>query len=361
MRDKRPVDELTIEELERVLAMKKREERQKRMQKMRRDGRVVDNSAQPPALAEMPPAFVPPMMPAEPSNSDGAPANGTNGDTPEIMPYRAEASPNGAGPSFEDEPYDPLDDFDGKKEHERAWRRFVNGLLLVVEVCAVLGLVGIGVNLVQTIGKLESETANAAAIADQQRRAGIPTLAPTPVLTLQAVVLPTGHTFTPSGAPQFNYDEIPQHLLALVQDQIIAPPPRRPPPTDDTPLRLIIPKLNVDQTIVQGVDWEALKLGIGQMQNGATPNADVSNVVLAAHNDIYGEYFRHLDQLESGDQFQIQTRGQIYNYTVSSFDIVAPTDVSVMDARGGPTATLISCYPYQVNSQRIVVFATRDT
>ena len=36
--------------------------------------------------------------------------------------------------------------------------------------------------------------------------------------------------------------------------------------------------------------------------------------------------------------------------------IVEPTGVSVMDPAPRPTVILISCYPYLVNTQRIVVF-----
>ena len=42
MRDKRTVEELSIEELERALTIKRREERQKKMERMKRAGRVVD-------------------------------------------------------------------------------------------------------------------------------------------------------------------------------------------------------------------------------------------------------------------------------------------------------------------------------
>lgn len=352
MRDKRPVDELSIEELERVLSVRKREERQKRMQKMRRDGRVVVEAAPPPTpVAERPvDTFVPPPIPAEPVAAS----------RPQAATPAKPVSTHAGGLRFDDD----LDDMDysaPSEEGERAWKRFVNGALLFVEVAAVIGLVFLGVNLFTTIGKLEEETASAAALADEQRRAVLPTIAPTPQLTLEAVVLPGGHVFTDSGAPQFNYAEVPSHLLTMVQDQIIQPPPRRPPPTDETPLRLIIPKLNIDQTIIQGVDWEAMRQGIGQLPNGTTPVDQDGNVVLAAHNDIYGEYFRHLDQLVAGDQFQIQTSSQIYTYTVQNWDIVAPTDVHVMERRGGAVATLISCYPYQVNTERIVVFATLDS
>ena len=37
--------------------------------------------------------------------------------------------------------------------------------------------------------------------------------------------------------------------------------------------------------------------------------------------------------------------------------VVEPTAVEVMASTGSPTVTLISCYPYLVDKQRIVVFA----
>jgi sortase A len=324
------------------------------MQKLRKEGRVVMDAPPPaaPAPPKQPPSFVPPAMPPEPvtATAGGMPAS------TDAKPFSPTKS---AGLHFEDE----LDDYDyapPSAEGERVWKRFVNSSLLLVEVAAVIGLVFLGVNLFTAINGLERETANAAAIADQQRRATIPTIAPTPQITLEAVVLPGGHTFTDSGAPTFNYSEVPSHLLPLVQDLVIAPPPRRPPPTDNTAVRLIVPQIEVDQTIIQGVDWEALRQGIGQLQNSTTPADVEGNLVLVAHNDIYGEYFRHLDQLEAGDQFQIQTATQIFTYTVSHWELVEPNEVQVMDARGGATATLISCYPYQVDNKRIVVYATRN-
>ena len=79
--------------------------------------------------------------------------------------------------------------------------------------------------------------------------------------------------------------------------------------------------------------------------------------MLSAHNDIYGDLFRHLDDLEPGDQIIISTFSQRYTYTVREYQILRPSDVWVMDPTHNPTATLISCYPYQVDTQRIVVFA----
>lgn len=325
MRDKRPVDELSIEELERILAIRKREERMKRLKRMEKVGRVIETASPQPRPA---------IAPTTASNLSAT-------------------AHTDSTPAFVEE-----SDFLARPKDDRLWRIFVDRSLLLVELAAVVGLLVIAFGLFNVIGQLETETKAAQQLAEEQRRAGIPTIAPTPQLRLSQFVLPGGHTPpTQPGGGQFNIEEVPVHLRSLVQEQVLNPLIERPPATDETPLRIIIPKINVDQTIVQGTDWEALKLGVGQVLNGATPNNPTANVVLAAHNDIYGEIFRHLDQLEVGDQFQIQTRAKIYTYTVTGREVVNPDAVWVMDSRGRSTATLISCYPYQVNTKRIIIFA----
>jgi sortase A len=234
-------------------------------------------------------------------------------------------------------------------------------VLIAIEAAAVIGLVVIGANLFGAVRSLERETASAQALADEQRRLGVPTIAPTPSLRMESYVLPGGHTISDSGSVEFNYNEVPSHLLPLVESQWIRPVAARPQATDETALALVVPALNLNQTIVQGVDWEALKQGVGQLVNGVDPGDDVGNLVLAAHNDVYGETFRYLDQLSAGDNFQIQTRSTVYTYVVTDVLFVDPDDVDVLANRSGATATLISCYPYRVNTQRIVVFADRIT
>lgn len=355
MADKRSVDDLSIEELERVLAIKKREARQDQLRRMRRTGRVIEpeQPASPPTVDPIQP---PPQQPIH-SNSQ-LPSEMVSIPASSVEKRKVK-------PEFEDD----IGDVKANKSKNKttdadnsAWRKVMDISLVFIEIAAVLGLILIGVEMLNGIGILQQETAEAQRIAEEKLRESIPTLEPTPQLQLTNVVLPTGHT-PPNqvGGGQFNFDEIPAQMRALVADQVFLPPDiERPPPTDETPLILRIPKINVDHSIVQGVDWEALKLGIGQVQNGFTPSDSNGNIVLAAHNDIYGELFRYLDQLEPGDQFQIQTKDRLYNYTITGWDIYEPTDVHVMESRGKAGATLISCYPYQVSTQRIVVFADLD-
>jgi sortase A len=337
MRDKRTVDELSVEELERILVIKKRQERQQKLERMQRAGRVVNPELPKPSPPNAAPNELPPILAKA---SATAPA-----------PVVREAAPR-----FEDD-----GDLTPQRDRRaRFWRSFTNQSLLLVEVLAVVGLLFLGYQMIGGLNRLQKETASAQALADEQRRASIPTLVPTPQLQLNQIVLPGGHTPpTAPGGARFNYEEIPANLLPLVQNQINAPVISRPPPSRETALEVNIPKLNVNQTIVQGTDWEALKLGIGQLQNGINPRDEQGNLVLSAHNDIYGEYFRHLDQLAEGDQFTVRTQTSYFTYRVTHWALYKPTDVGVLDPRGGATATLISCYPYQVNDKRIVVFAVR--
>jgi len=359
MRDKRPVDELTIEELERVLAIRRREARQTQLKRMKADGRVIAQPEPAPAKrAELPAPEAPPLDPIEqalkadlfPEPETVAPPQPANGARPQVRTL----------PHFEDDHAGGTRPNTAGQRGDDGWRRFVNGALLLVEMAAVAGLIFLGVQLVGSINTLEDETRQAQAMSNATRQASLPTIAPTPTLRLDQVVLPGGHTIDPiTNSVDFNYDEIPGHLLPLVRSQIRQPVIERPEITDEDALRVIIPRLNLDEAIVPGTDFEALKMGVGRELNGATPSDNTGNVVLAAHNDVYGELFRHLDQLEPGDRFQIQTQSRTFTYVITHWELVEPTDVHVMEDQGRPTATLISCYPYRVNNQRIVVFAER--
>ena len=110
--------------------------------------------------------------------------------------------------------------------------------------------------------------------------------------------------------------------------------------------------------MVQGDGWEQLKQGVGQHINTANPG-EPGNMVLSAHNDIFGEIFRHLDKLQVGDEVIVFTNIRSYRYVIDlETQVVEPTFIEVMGQTKDPTVTLISCYPYLVNDQRIVVKAT---
>ena len=353
MRDKRPVDELSVEELEHILAIKKREERMQRMERMQRSGRVIEVEA-PPEVEPPPPAE--PAAPPAPDPVAAALASLTQPVIHETPPPVGADPRVEAAPRFEDNAeVTPAQ----RQTTKRKRRRVVDRVLLLIEVIAVVMIAVIGLNLLSAIGRLDQESASAQARAEELNRQTVPTIAPTAEIRLENIVLPDGHSFAADGSPQFNYNEVPAQFYPRIQSEWIQPVLNRPPQTSETALALIVPKLNLNATIVQGVDWEALKQGVGQVPNGVNPGDDYGNIAFAAHNDIYGKLFQHLDQLQTGDTFQIQTRTTVYTYSVTQQSLVEPNDVSVLQNRQGATATLISCYPYQVDNKRIVIFADR--
>lgn len=223
-------------------------------------------------------------------------------------------------------------------------RRLLDSLLLVVEVCAVVGLVLILLSGLDVLGQLNREFAQGLVQ---------PTLTPTPLF--EAVVLPSGHT--PPNAPggsRPNDAEIPAHLRPLVQSigQVTIPTPG-----PEQAIRIQIPAIAVDSKIVQGDDWEQLKMGVGQHIASANPG-EKGNVVLSAHDDIYGEIFKNIDRLKPGDQVIVFTNLRSYTYVVmSNPQVVEPSQVEFLSPTTDPIVTMISCYPYLVDSKRIVVRA----
>jgi sortase A len=216
--------------------------------------------------------------------------------------------------------------------------------LLFIEVAAVVGLLWVLFSGVGVLRLLNQEVAEA---LDGGQAAATP--------RITAVVLPSGHTPpTSPGGAQPNEAEIPQHLRPLVQN---LPAVVIPTPGPEQASTIFIPALwEFPAPVVQGDGWEQLKKGVGQ-HIGSTDPGRPGNLVLSAHNDIFGELFRHLDRLQPGDEIVLTTATREFVYRVTGTEIVEPTDVRVMDPTNRPTVTLVSCYPYLVDTERIVVFA----
>lgn len=282
------VEDLSLEDLRHLMVQKRRAIRQARLEHFRRTGRLVRAD------------WLPPV--------EQAPLSATD-ETPQPSPKN----------------------------------RFLDRLLLAIEILAVIGLIGVLLNGLGLIRTLNQEVA--AALRPET---------PTPTPLLMAVVLPSGHTPPDAfGNTRPNEAEIPEHLRPVYQSLANLPIPT---PGPAQAVRIQIPAISVDAPVVQGDGWEQLKKGVGQHIPSANPGEN-GNVVLSAHNDVYGEIFRDLDRLQPGDQVILYTRQRSYVYIVERILIVEPTTVEVMASTGAPTVTLISCYPYLVDSHRIVVIA----
>lgn len=298
-RRKRSAEDLSVDELRQLLIEKRRSERHKRLDHYRRTGRVILVESAPPAS---------PLEAVTIEGYDGEPLLTEGG--------AAKPSPS------------------------RVW---LDRLLFLIEVAAVVGLVWIIYNGVNLMRSLNTEVA---AVLVQ------PTPSPTPLIS--AVVLPSGHTPPTNGVTHFNDAEIPEHLRPLVQSLAEIPLPTASP---QHAVNIKITAINVFAPVVQGDGWEQLKKGVGQHINSVNPG-DTGNIVLSAHNDVYGEIFRDLDKLKPGDEVILYTQQKAYTYIIRQTQIVEPTQVEVMAPTHDPVVTLISCYPYMVDKQRIVITAS---
>lgn len=322
MPDRRSVDELTVEELEQILIIKRREARAERMRHLREIGRLSTDAPLPHEdLSEIRPVTAPSRTGAEP---------------PRQRQVSYDVEPLGRWKRWRWK-RDKAKQERGRVDRSRLGR-LRDRLLLVLEVGALLGLVVVLVSSLLNLRFLNEEYAQAS------QPPVAPTVEPTP---LASGVLPGGHS------PPEEPGSIPRHLRDLVEGQ--APPVVSiPTPGPQAPTHLVIPAINVDALVVEGDSWEQLKLGVGHHLGSADPG-ERGNMVLSAHNDIYGETFRHLADLELGDEVTVYAGEQPYRYVVTAKQIVEPTAVEVLAPTTKPVVTLISCYPYMVDSHRIVV------
>jgi sortase A len=367
MRDKRPVDELSIEELERILIMRRREVRQERLRRYDERGRRVA-----PVPSPTPTAADAPEEPA-----------------PEPTPQRHEAAQDLAPleppvtyditddmPRFEDDDDGEIEILAPRKPKRPASipaaapaaprrRSTFDRLLLGVEVLAVIGIIGVlvvGGYLIATendkIEALEQKSADIQREAEAMRA----TATPAPVLSvrLSDYVLPGGH-YSPNetcGGEACNLEELPESVRPLAMAQLnSAPQAALITPQPISPVQIEIPAIGVNASIYGGDDWYSLQKGVGHLLGSANPG-ESANMVLTAHNDIYGEIFRDLQLLEPGDEVRVMANNRRwYTYVVRDKDIVNPDDTWVLARGNQPIVTLITCHPYRVDTHRMVIFA----
>jgi len=322
MKDRRTVDELSIEELEELLRVRKREERLRRLRDRDEEADLLDPLA--------PPKKNGPAPPAPPSGHRRFQNTGATSQ------YRARAVPD----SDLDGEREPVEE--AVKEHSFRihWGWLRDRGLLVVELGVLAALVLVLIASLTTLRQVNQSSSRAQVM---------PTLTPTPPIQ---VILPGGHTppDSPGGAAP---EEIPSHLRHLVSAVTPLPVPTSGP---EQATRIQIPVIDVDAPVVEGDDWETLKRGAGHHVGSANPG-ERGNCVISAHNDIFGEIFRDLPDLGLGDEVIVHTASRAYRYVVTQKRIIEPTEVEVMEPTSSPVLTLISCYPYGIDTHRIVVVA----
>ena len=139
-----------------------------------------------------------------------------------------------------------------------------------------------------------------------------------------------------------------------------APGATTPAPPAGTPLGyLAIPRIGLDDVIVEGVAAAQLRGGPGHYPGTALPG-QAGNAAVAGHRTTYAAPFSQLQALQVGDPVYVLTGQGRFRYSVVSTRAVAPTDVAVLDQTPSAQLTLTTCNPRYSASQRLVVVADFD-
>jgi sortase A len=138
------------------------------------------------------------------------------------------------------------------------------------------------------------------------------------------------------------------------------PPPARAPEPRIELGRFRIPELGLDTTLLKGVSLTVLDQGPGHWPGTALPGG-WGNTVVSAHRTSHGGPFRHLDQLDVGDEVVFEVEGVTHTYRVTGSEIVDPYALWIIDQKPGRTLTMFACHPPGSTKERIVVYGELQT
>ena len=131
---------------------------------------------------------------------------------------------------------------------------------------------------------------------------------------------------------------------------------------DDVMANIQIPAINVNLPIYHGTSEEILKKGVGHLENTSLPvGGNGTHAVLSAHRGLASaKLFTDLNKLKSGDKIIINVLNETLVYEVYDIEIVDPDNVDSLRAvQNQDIITLVTCTPYGINTQRLLVHARR--
>ena len=125
---------------------------------------------------------------------------------------------------------------------------------------------------------------------------------------------------------------------------------------------LEIPRIDVDLPIYHGTSQEVLAAGVGHLEGSSLPVGGTgTRCVLTGHRGLPGSrLFTRLDELREGDLLFLRILGEVLAYRVSEIAVIEPEDVERLRLEEGQDLlSLVTCTPYGINTERLVVTGTR--
>ena len=123
-----------------------------------------------------------------------------------------------------------------------------------------------------------------------------------------------------------------------------------------------IPKIGVKLPIYHGSSQEVLAQGAGHLYGTDLPvGGKTRHTVVTAHTGLpNATMFDDLLEIKKGDFFYFDVQGETLRYKVFRISVVDPHDIRLLQReKGRDLATLLTCTPYGVNTQRLLVTGYR--
>jgi sortase A len=145
------------------------------------------------------------------------------------------------------------------------------------------------------------------------------------------------------------------------QDSLPTGPPVLAPetaaPAEGQPVGDIrIPKIGINQIVVEGTNTQDLRKGPGHYTGTPLPG-QAGNAAIAGHRTTYGHPFYNLDGVDPGDPIVLTTDQGVFVYDAQKSEVVSPDDNSALKDTPGATLTLTTCNPRFSATSRLVVVA----
>ena len=123
-----------------------------------------------------------------------------------------------------------------------------------------------------------------------------------------------------------------------------------------------IPKINIKIPIYHTTEEDVLNKGAGHLEGSSLPVGGANtHAVISAHRGLpSASLFTDLDQLKEGDHFLIHVLNETLCYEVDKISVVKPEDTTALAVEDGQDlVTLLTCTPYGVNTERLLVRGNR--
>ena len=189
----------------------------------------------------------------------------------------------------------------------------------------------------------------------------VPSSAPVTSFTPSPEPTPTdSETPSPTPTPLTYKEVLEEPEDGLPTDKVFVTDTRKNYQSGD--LRLIIPKLDVDESILNGVDEQTLLQGEGLYDYAQLPGEGRSNTSIAGHRNwirngkiTLDQPFSFLDTLVEGDYLYLVYGENIYQYLFEYQEVVEPDDWGPIYKTDHSCVTLTTCTPVGVSDHRLIV------